>query len=94
MARCTGAAIHRVAAAVAELEQQLAAQDAALTRLLESQGLEHERRSLRVPVRPLTWQLDPGTIELVFELPRGAFATAVLHELLADAWDPAERGED
>ena len=83
-----------VAAAVAELEQQLAAQDAALTRLLESQGLEHERRSLRVPVRPLTWQLDPGTIELVFELPRGAFATAVLHELLADAWDPAERGED
>jgi tRNA pseudouridine13 synthase len=76
------------------LEQQLAAQDAALTRLLESQGLEHERRSLRVPVRPLTWQLDPGTIDLVFELPRGAFATAVLHELLADAWDPAERGED
>ena len=42
----------------------------------------------------MSWQIEPRTIELAFELPRGAFATAVLHELLEDAWDPAERGED
>jgi tRNA(Glu) U13 pseudouridine synthase TruD len=27
-------------------------------------------------------------------LPRGTFATAVLHELLADAWDVGDGGED
>jgi tRNA pseudouridine13 synthase len=79
---------------VAEIEQDLAASEAALTRLLAAQGLEHERRSLRVAVRSLIWQLERDTIELVFELPRGAFATAVLHELLEHTWDPAERGED
>jgi len=83
-----------VTVAVSQLEQHLAAQEDALMRLLESQGLEHERRSLRIAVRSLTWQLERGTIELGFELPRGAFATAVLHELLERAWDPAERGED
>ena len=29
----------------------------------------------------MSWQIEPRTIELAFELPRGAFATAVLHEL-------------
>jgi tRNA(Glu) U13 pseudouridine synthase TruD len=27
-------------------------------------------------------------------LPRGTFATAVLHELLQEAWDPEEPGEE
>lgn len=57
-----------------------------LQRLLEAQGLEHERRAARLPVRELEWRLDPGLLELRFELPRGTFATAVLHELLAGAW--------
>ena len=83
-----------VTVAVAELEQQTAAEEGALIGLLESQGLVHERRSLRVPVRSLSWRIEPGTVELEFELPRGAFATAVLHELLADAWDASERGEE
>ena len=57
-----------------------------LRELLVSQGLEAERRSLRVPVRNLEWSLDGTDFRIAFELPRGAFATAVLHELLAGAW--------
>jgi tRNA pseudouridine13 synthase len=78
----------------AVLERQLATDEVALVRLLEDAGLAHERRSLRVPVRELRFRFEPEAIEIEFELPRGAFATAVLHELLADAWDVAERGED
>lgn len=66
----------------------------ALCALLESQGLEQERRALRLPVRGLSWRHDGDVFELEFELSRGAFATAVLHELLEDAWDGGERGED
>ena len=83
-----------VAAAVAAAEREHAAEESELVRLLDLNGLTHERRSLRVAVRALAWRLGPGTIELDFELPRGAFATAVLHELLENAWDADERGED
>jgi tRNA pseudouridine13 synthase len=62
--------------------------------LLETQRLEQERRALRLPAHALGWQLAADILTLSFELPRGSFATAVLHELLADAWDPAENGED
>ena len=83
-----------VSGAVAETERACAAQEPELAGLLESQGLRHERRSLRVAVRSLAWRLADATIELTFELPRGAFATAVLHELLAGAWSDGERGEE
>lgn len=68
--------------------------DAALLALLEAQGLEHERRSLRLPVRELRWQFDAEGLQLEFVLPRGTFATALLHELLAAAWDAGEGGEE
>jgi tRNA pseudouridine13 synthase len=61
--------------------------ESALVDLLVAQGLEHERRSLRLPVRACHWQFDQDELRLEFTLPRGTFATAVLHELLADAWD-------
>jgi len=70
------------------------ASEAALQALLEAAGLEHERRSLRLPVRGLQWQVGEGTLTMTFELPRGTFATAVLHEILRDAWDASEGGED
>jgi tRNA pseudouridine13 synthase len=57
-----------------------------LSALLVSQGLDQERRSLRLPVRALRWSFDDDALSLAFELPRGSFATAVLHELVADAW--------
>ncbi len=76
------------------LEDAVAAREPDLLRLLESQGLEHERRSLRLPVRSLEWRCEGDELRLGFELPRGTFATAVLHELLRDAWDAGEGGED
>jgi tRNA pseudouridine13 synthase len=68
-----------VEAAVTATERQLCA-------LLESAGLEQERRPLRLPVRDLQWSLEGHELALQFELPRGAFATAVLHEIVLDAW--------
>jgi len=76
------------------IEQGVMASEPGLSALLEAAGLEHERRSLRLPVRGLEWQIGDGTLTLAFELPRGTFATAVLHEVLRDAWDAAEGGED
>ena len=68
--------------------------ESALLDLLVAQGLEHERRSLRLPVRECRWRFDDDALLLEFTLPRGTFATAVLHELLSDAWDAGEGGED
>jgi tRNA pseudouridine13 synthase len=72
-----------------EIESCVIAAESGVCALLESQGLEHERRALRLPVRGLEWSFEEDSLSLAFELPRGAFATAVLHEILADAWsDP------
>jgi len=77
-----------------EVEQEALVDHVALVELLVREGLEHERRSLRLPVRAFEWQFEPGdALVLQFTLPRGTFATAVLHELLADAWDAGEGGE-
>lgn len=45
-------------------------------------GLAQERRPLRLPVRDLDWAPCPGGWELTFRLPAGAYATAVLRELI------------
>jgi tRNA pseudouridine13 synthase len=70
--------------------------EAALLELLRRERLAGERRSLRLPLRGLHAVRDAGaaTLRLEFGLPRGAFATAVLHELLADAWDDAGGADD
>ena len=63
----------------------------ALAALLVQERLDHERRSLRLPVREFDWSFErDDELVLRFTLPRGTFATAVLHELLADAWDVGE----
>ncbi len=80
--------------AAREIEEQVGAREGALVALLTTQGLDHERRSLRLPVRGLAWTREDLSLTLEFELPRGAFATAVLHELLQEAWDPDEPGEE
>lgn len=89
-----GAGDSPAAGAAQAVEQQALAQEAALGSLLAAQGLEQERRSLRLPVRALEWKLGDDGCTLDFELPRGAFATAVLHELLIGAWDASESAED
>jgi len=69
--------------------------NAALIALLADERIDHERRSLRLPVREFEWEFDAdSSLELRFVLPRGTFATAVLHELLREAWDAGEGGED
>ena len=69
-----------------EVESRIVASEPVLCALLEAQGLEHERHSLRLRVRDLSWTVDDDVLSLAFELPRGAFATAVLHEIVRDAW--------
>jgi tRNA pseudouridine13 synthase len=53
-----------------------------LISMLREAGLEASRRPLRLLVNGLEWSIDSDGLHVAFELPRGAFATAVLRELL------------
>jgi tRNA pseudouridine13 synthase len=80
-----------------EVEDDALAEHASLIDLLARERVDLERRSLRLPVREFDWSFEPeddDTLVLRFTLTRGTFATAVLHELLADAWDAGEGGEE
>jgi tRNA pseudouridine13 synthase len=80
--------------AVLEIEAAIAAAEPGLCALLESEGLGHERRPLRLPVRGLQWTFEEDVLDLEFELPRGTFATAVLHEIVRNAWDAPDGADD
>lgn len=73
--------------AVRALESAIAARFGALAQGLASIGLEAERRALRVRVADLRCAIDGRDTTLSFRLPRGAFATAVLHEILDNAFE-------
>lgn len=80
---------------VAALESQVAAALPEFADGLAKAGLDQERRSLRMRVSELSWRLEGDALRLNFRLPRGAFATAVLHELLADVFtQPNPEAED
>lgn len=64
------------------LEQRVAHSLAPFGDGLERAGLDQERRSLRLRVSNLQWDRSDGNVRLQFRLPRGAFATAVLHEVI------------
>ena len=66
----------------AELECAVAARFPLFAAGLAAQGLDQERRSLRLRVGDLTWRMEGEVLELSFTLPAGAFATAVLRELV------------
>jgi tRNA pseudouridine13 synthase len=72
--------------AIAELEAGVAQRYQALASGLAKAGLEPERRPLRVPVRELSWRIEGSDVHLQFRLQRGSFATAVLHELIGNAF--------
>ncbi|HMN44852.1 MAG TPA: tRNA pseudouridine(13) synthase TruD [Povalibacter sp.] len=76
-------------AEVAALEREVAQHDAVLSNGLATIDMDQERRSLRLRVSELSWALEAEGLRLKFRLPRGAFATAVLHELLQDAFAQA-----
>jgi tRNA pseudouridine13 synthase len=81
------------AGAAAALEQDVAARHAAFAEGLSKVGLEPERRALRIRVDRLEWSIADDVVHLRFRLSRGAFATAVLHEVLANAFEAPE-GEE
>jgi tRNA pseudouridine13 synthase len=72
--------------AIAELEASVAQRYQGLANGLAKAGLEPERRPLRVPVRELSWSIEGSDVHLQFRLQRGSFATAVLHELISNAF--------
>lgn len=61
-------------------EDRIMATDA-LTAWMRGVFPSEERRAIRVIPKELVWQQMGTTLELRFWLPRGSFATAVLHEL-------------
>ena len=81
-----GAGMPRSQGEVAALEQEVAARYDVLGAGLVRERLEQERRPLRMRVSELSWALNGDELRLAFRLPRGTFATAVLHELLEDAF--------
>jgi tRNA pseudouridine13 synthase len=78
-------------AAVQAIELAVAARYGSERSLCESAGMRQERRSLRLAVQELRSLVADDALLLEFRLTRGAFATAVLRELLADA--PEESDE-
>lgn len=75
----------------ARLEGEVAAAFPLWVQGLEAAGLEQERRALRLRPLDVAWHWpDAQVLELVFELPAGAYATAVLRELID--WHDEESG--
>lgn len=77
-----GAGELRSAGETRALEASVAARFDSLPRALARAGLEQERRSLRLAAGSLQAAIDNDIIELSFDLPAGAFATAVVRELI------------
>jgi tRNA pseudouridine13 synthase len=72
----------RSAGEVRVLEAAVAARFDPLGHALAGVGLKQERRSLRVAVPTLRAALTGDVLEVAFELPAGAFATAVVREIV------------
>ena len=69
-----------------ELEALADAESLALRAGLEAAGLKQERRATRLQPRELAWAWPaPGTLEMRFVLPPGAYATTVIAELTGGA---------
>lgn len=62
-------------------ERDWLADERPLCEALEAIGVAHSRRPLRVRPPDLRWRWEGDTLELVFTLPTGAFATSVVREL-------------
>lgn len=74
-------------AGVGELEAAVAARYRVLAAGLAGVGVEPERRALRMKVAELEWQIESTNVRLKFRLGKGCFATAVLHELISNAFE-------
>lgn len=79
--------------ALAALEERVLAPWAAWREGLEHGGLRQERRPLLLSPVDLRWQWAGADLSLEFELPVGAYATAVLRELVAPSAPPQAPGD-
>lgn len=77
-----GVGTQPVSAAVAAREAAWLADEESLRAGLERIGMAARRRPLRARAHDLAWTLAGDTLELAFTLPRGAFATSLVRELL------------
>ncbi|MDE2234648.1 MAG: tRNA pseudouridine(13) synthase TruD [Gammaproteobacteria bacterium] len=78
-----GAGENRTSGRVALLETEVASDHAIYAGGLERAGVQAARRALRLPLRDLTWDASaPDRLMMEFFLPAGAYATAVLRELV------------
>ena len=76
------------------LEAEVVARHDVLAQGLSKAGLEYERRALRIRVDRLEWTIDGEVVQLRFRLRRGAFATAVLHELIENGWGQVAEADE
>lgn len=76
----------RVQDACTALEDEVLAIRQEWVQGLARQGVEAQRRSLRLPVRELAWDFPDDTcLRLKFYLPAGSYATSVVRELVVSA---------
>jgi tRNA pseudouridine13 synthase len=84
----------KAASEIAQLEANQASQFPEFVALLGRERLDAERRPLRMRVDDLSCSIEEGLVRLRFRLPRGSFATAVLHELIENAFDQPVESEE
>lgn len=77
---------------VATMENRMADAHEPLLQRLDQGRLDHDRRSLRLRIGDLVWTHKDNTLHLSFSLPAGAFATAMLRELIS--YREEDEGED
>jgi len=76
-----------------EIEAEILAEDGVRFEdfhvLMQGLHMSGGRRGFRVPVRDLHWEADGDALLLRFELPKGAYATALLREVMKDDEPPS-----
>lgn len=79
-----GADLDQKSSASLDIESALSDEFPEFCQGLLAAGLKAERRALRLMPQAMSWNLDPAqqVLELSFDLAVGAFATAVLRELI------------
>lgn len=65
-----------------DAEQEVAEKYSDWINTLSDNGLEHERRSIRLVPTDMSWRFTDNILDIQFSLPSGCFATSVLREVI------------
>ena len=80
-----------------EIESEVLAEDGVRIEdfhvLMQGFRMKGGRRAYRAPVRELRWELEGDSLRLSFELPKGAYATALLREVMKSRGAALEGGD-